>query len=119
MRLIVLLLSIALNILNACTSDCTSCHPSLDVVNDERHVPLSTCSSCHPPESLENVDMEVGCGTDCFDCHSVKKLTGMEQHKPIENCIKCHTSMQKVDFTSEIKNLNFINDNSLKNILNK
>ncbi len=100
----------------ACTADCVSCHPTLDIVNDVRHQPLATCTTCHPPESLKNTPMS-GCGTDCFSCHDVKKMTSMEQHKVINDCIVCHKTLDKTPFiNSESK---FIKGHDLKNILER
>lgn len=82
----------------ACTADCVSCHPSLDIVNDARHKPLQTCQACHPPESFKNTKIDTGCGTDCFACHSTDKLIAMPQHEVIQSCIECHQSMDKKPF---------------------
>lgn len=108
-----LLLGIAL----ACTSDCTSCHPNLDVVNDMRHQPLSGCITCHPNESLKNTPMDTGCGTDCFACHSTDKLIAMPQHVVIQECIGCHQGMDKTPFAK--KPMKMTEKNELKNLFLK
>jgi predicted nucleic acid-binding Zn ribbon protein len=82
----------------ACTSDCTSCHPALDVVNDTRHAPLASCVQCHPPESFDATVMNTGCGTDCFACHDIATMIQTPQHSVISECITCHESLQKVEF---------------------
>lgn len=95
----------------ACTANCVSCHPKLDIVSDIRHQPLATCKTCHPPESLKNTPMS-GCGTDCFSCHPVSKLTAMTQHKVIDDCIVCHKSMDKNPFLKNEKS--FLNEKEIK-----
>lgn len=118
MSKVITILLISFIIVYACTSDCVSCHPNLDIENDIRHTPLATCVTCHPPESLKNTDMgDIGCGTDCFQCHSVTKVTSMEQHRVITECIGCHKNMTKYEFENQIKNLNDLNNHSLKSIL--
>lgn len=82
----------------ACTSDCTSCHPSLDTKNDKRHAPLASCITCHPPEQLEQTTPMAGCGTDCFKCHDANRLTNTSQHRVIKECIACHKGMVEPNF---------------------
>ncbi|MBN2965237.1 hypothetical protein JWV37_10625 [Sulfurospirillum sp. T05] len=84
-----------LGFLLACTSDCTSCHPSLDIYTDIRHQPLATCAGCHPPESFKDTTMATGCGTDCFVCHSVEKVVAATpEHAVINDCIECHEGIK-------------------------
>ena len=101
----------------ACTSDCTSCHPKLDVLNDPRHQALSTCIVCHPPENLK-MSVAVGCGTDCFQCHPTQKLVQTEQHKVITVCMACHKSMDKTPFVN-LQEKEPMKDTALKNIFKK
>lgn len=111
------ILGLTLEIALACTSDCTSCHPNLDVTNDARHQPLKGCITCHPPESLKDMPMDTGCGTDCFACHSTDKLIVMPQHEVIRECIKCHQSMDKNPFAK--KPTKMTEKNELKNLFLK
>ena len=91
-----ILLGFALTLgLFACTSDCTSCHPSLDIHTDIRHQPLATCVGCHPPESFKDTTMATGCGTDCFVCHAVEKVVAATpEHEVINACIECHEGLK-------------------------
>jgi hypothetical protein len=82
----------------ACSSDCVSCHPGLDIKNDERHTPLAQCVVCHPPESLESSASMSGCGTDCFKCHDANKLKITAEHTAIAQCIGCHEGMVSAQF---------------------
>lgn len=110
-------IGVVIGVALACTSDCTSCHPTLDIVNDARHQPLQTCLECHPPESLKDTPMDTGCGTDCFACHSTDKLIAMPQHEVIQECIGCHQSMDKNPFTKQPKTIT--KENELKNLFLK
>ena len=104
-------ISLFVVVMFACTADCTSCHPKLDIKNDAKHKPLADCMTCHPPQSLKDTPMS-GCGTDCFSCHSVSKLTAMPQHKVIDDCIVCHKSMDKNPFLKNEKS--FLNEKEIK-----
>ena len=101
----------------ACTSDCTSCHPKLDVVNDPRHQALSTCIVCHHPENVK-MSAAVGCGTDCFKCHATHKLVQTEQHKVITACMSCHKTMDKTPFVN-LQEKEPVQDNAFKNLFKK
>lgn len=115
-RCVLFVMVLHVTIAFACTSDCTSCHPKLDIINDVRHQALSTCAQCHPPESFKNVAMQTGCGTDCFACHSTKKLIATPQHKVIQACIACHTVMDKNPFVGQ-EPVGMSQDASLKGFL--
>jgi bacterioferritin-associated ferredoxin len=114
---LITLVAVFIGIALACTSDCTSCHPNLDVVNDARHQPLRGCITCHPNESLKDTPMVTGCGTDCFACHSTDKLIAMPQHEVIQECIGCHQSMDKNPFAK--KQTKMTEKNELKNLFLK
>ncbi|MGP1449671.1 MAG: hypothetical protein ACTTJS_00925 [Wolinella sp.] len=81
----------------ACSGDCLSCHPTLNIQSDVRHKSLSTCITCHTAESLSQTNMGAACGQDCFACHDAGKLTGLgvREHDVITNCIACHTTLKK------------------------
>lgn len=115
-KILFLLFVVGVGIVVACTSDCTSCHPTLDIVTDERHQPLATCVTCHPPEQFANDAMQTSCGTDCFSCHPVQKVVALPQHAVINECIACHQSMDKAPFAPQQKNTIFPN-NTLQSIL--
>ena len=100
MKIIFLFLALFCAALLACTGDCVSCHPKLNVTTDVRHTPLATCITCHTKESLLGVDMGAACGQDCFACHSADKITqsGVIEHQSIGSCIACHTTLKKETF---------------------
>lgn len=116
---LIILVGVFIGVAWACTSDCTSCHPTLDIVRDVRHQPLQTCLECHPPESLKDTPMGTGCGTDCFACHSTDKLIAMPQHEVIQGCIGCHQGMDKKPFTKQPITITKTKENELKNLFLK
>ncbi|MCX2716172.1 hypothetical protein OQH61_00255 [Helicobacter sp. MIT 21-1697] len=79
----------------ACTGDCKSCHQNLDYKNDIRHRPMLECKTCHTDEKMAQIDMG-SCGEDCFSCHDAKKIQSpslAKEHRAINACIQCHTQL--------------------------
>lgn len=81
----------------ACSGDCLSCHPTLNLESDVRHKSMATCITCHSAESLSQSNMGAACGQDCFACHEAGKITqsGIKEHGVINECIACHSTLNK------------------------
>jgi len=94
---VVILLTFLLISLFACSGDCKSCHPKLDLNGDTRHSIMKNCINCHTEDSFINIDMGAACGQDCWACHDVKKVSKLQiiEHKELERCIACHTGLDK------------------------
>lgn len=89
---VIIILSLAIQWMWACSGDCLSCHPALaeNILTDERHKPMLTCKKCHANEEAGISE----CGKDCFACHDIKKIDKtIREHDVIESCRNCHMNM--------------------------
>ena len=85
-----LILTLFITSIFACTGDCLTCHPKLlpTIKTDKRHKAMLTCIKCH--SAKPNAMAE--CGSDCFACHSMEKINkpNVREHDVIQECRDCH-----------------------------
>ncbi|MEA3372229.1 MAG: hypothetical protein U9Q62_00935 [Campylobacterota bacterium] len=101
MKSIVIILTLLMFNLFACTGDCLTCHPNLvpTIHEDERHKPMLGCIECHTADPNSMAE----CGSDCFSCHPVEKIEqpGIEQHNVIRECRDCHLQLKNEMFGTQ------------------
>ena len=84
-----LLITLFITSIFACSGDCIACHPVLkNSINKSYHVVMKKCISCHK----ENTGGMSECGGDCFACHNEQKLINspLLEHQAIKECSSCH-----------------------------
>ena len=122
---VLILFSLLVIKLGACSGDCVACHPSLikkDGKMDQDHKILEKCKLCHIDgtkikmfdtnssehnktgfeivklkETNSSKEKHTECGSDCWQCHDIKKVSKIDisEHKVLGKCIDCHVKIDK------------------------